>query len=425
MEVEKNCSANMDTPLNGNLNKHPKSCNSPKDNLYPPSYYNPTISMTNSSSYRIIYLPKAGKVDVKAKEAILITSALLLLGFSLFQFYKKWVKHYRDINQGSFTSYYYKYNAESLPVMESPKINRKDSARMNWKKLGAAVSINARMRAIRTRKQLEDARINDPLIYDNLNLSNRNSSSSFRRKSTPVPRPQKWALVRSVVVSDDEKGANKSRRFQQIPGTEPKYTSNKSITSGRGRTASRVRTALNRRALITTRDRIKSRSLDDTTVSKPFTNYYQPQDKVYEDENDVFTAPSLRKQSKENTKRSSVVISSKSPSIYNCSSSEISFVVQANGSDKIVIEDRRKSEPLSNILSPASKTEGHTEDKKCKIHYVQETRPEMSSTEGTSNLESNGETLKKDIDTNMLLKPVKATDTWVKLPNTNDASELV
>ena len=425
MEVPKDYSANMDTPLNGNLNKHPRSCNNPKDNLYPSSYYNPTIPMNNSSSYRIIYLPKAGKVDVKAKEAILITSALLLLGFSLFQFYKKWVKHYRDINQGSFTSYYYKYNAEALPVMESPNISRKDSARMNWKKLGAAVSINSRMRAIRVRKQLEEARITDPLIYDNLKVSNRNCGSSFRRKSAPVPRPQKWALIRSAVVSDDEKGASKSRRFQQVPATEQKYTSSRSVTPGRGRTASRVRTVLNRRALITTRDRIKSRSLDDNTVSKPFANYYQPQDKVYDDENDVFTAPSLRKQNKENAKRSSVAISSKSPSIYNCSSSEISFIVQANGSDKIVVEDRRKSEPLSNILSPASGTKGHTEDEKCKIRYVQETRPDMSSTERVSNLESSGETLKKDLDTNMLLKPVKATDTWVKLSNTKDASELV
>ena len=416
----------MDTPLNGNLNKHAKSCSNQQDNLYPPSYYNPAISMNNSSSYRIIYLPKAGKVDVKAKEAILITSALLLLGFSLFQFYKKWVKHYRDINQGSFTSYYYKYNAESLPVMESPNISRKDSARMNWKKLGAAVSINARMRAIRARKQLEEARINDPLIYDNLKLSNRNSSSSIRRKSAPVPRPQKWALIRSAVVSDDEKSSTKSRRFQQIPATEQKYTSSRSVTSARGRVAaSRVRKVLDRRAIITTRDRIKSRSLDDTVISKPFVNYYQPQDKAFDDENDVFTAPSLRKENKENGKRSSVVISSKSPSIYNCSSSEISFMVQENGTDRIVIEDRRKSEPLSNILSPASGTKGHPEDEKCKLLYVQETCPDMSSNEGNSNFESSGETLKKDLDTNMPSKPVKATETWVKIPNRTDASELV
>ena len=73
---------------------------------------NSLIPFNNSKSRQndqILHGEGVTKIDIKVKEVILVSSALLLLAFSLVQFYKKWVKHYRDINQGSFTSYYYHY----------------------------------------------------------------------------------------------------------------------------------------------------------------------------------------------------------------------------------------------------------------------------------------------------------------------------
>ena len=130
-----------------------------------------------------------------------------MLAFSLVQFYKKWVKHYRDINQGSFTSYYYKYERDSLPVLNSPSLHRSESGKKNWTKLGTAISINARIRAIHARKKLDDANTIDPLIHDNV-LSTSFSSSRNNSIRKPIPRPKKWNLVRTIVQPDDKLDIN-------------------------------------------------------------------------------------------------------------------------------------------------------------------------------------------------------------------------
>ena len=413
----------MDTNQNGNMNQQPKGCNNPKEVIFQPSYYNPPIPLSNNSSYRIIYMPKPGKIDVKAKEAILIASALLLLGFSLFQFYKKWVKHYRDINQGSFTSYYYKYNSGSLPVMNSPTLNRRDSARVNWKKLGAAVSVNARIRAIRARKQLEDARTNDPLLYDN--ISSNKSSSSFRRKSVPVkPRPTKWALVRTIVQPDEEE--NRINRNRKNASAESRYTSNKSIISCRDKVAqSRIKSALNKRSIQAGRERIKSRSLDDTASSKPFQSYIPPQNNFPHDENDVFTPPQLTSQNDVSNKRASVAFSLKSQSIYNGDISQTAYLGQEHDSENIIIEDRRKSEPLSHNISVSLETEEPNTGEKCKIQYIKENVVTNTSTKESYRIESKEETVSKGSYQEKGSKMLKTSDSWIKLPSTIDTSELV
>ena len=430
----------METHFNKNLNQPPRGCSKPSKSIYNIPYYNPSASLSNNASYRIIYLPKAGKIDVKAKEAILITSALLLLGFSLFQFYKKWVKHYRDINQGSFTSYYYKYNSGS--IMDSPSLTRKDSARVNWKKVGAAISVNARIRAIRTHKQLEEARLNDPLLNDNLKLSSEGkTNASSRRKSASAAKPTKWALVRTIVQHDEEKGTNKNshqrRRkpdgsFDDIESTgrisqnstkDPTYTSNKSITSCRDRAmTSNIKPSMNRITLQTSRSRIKSRSLDDNTEDKHFGSYYQPNNGLYNGEIDVFTASNVINKTRTNKKRSSVTITSKSPSNHN---GNITLKISSdheNDLDTILTDDRRKSETLSHNSPRTQKTEQDIPDEKCKMHYVQETLTCNSSAERACTVELMEDDSNKDVDKRRRLD---AADSWIKLPSVVDASQIV
>ena len=435
----------MEAHLNGNLNQPPTGCSKQDDGLYNTPYYNPSVALSNNASYRIIYLPKAGKIDVKAKEAILITSALLLLGFSLFQFYKKWVKHYRDINQGSFTSYYYKYNSGSLPVMDSPSLKRKDSARVNWNKLGAAISVNARIRAIKTHRQLEDARLSDPLLAGSLKLSSSGKpNSSFRRKSgpatmksAPANRPTKWGLVRTLVQTDDEKGTNKSvpqrRRNQEgtfddidtpsirISGNstkDPGYTSNKSIPSCRDRiVTSHVKPLTYRTALQTRRERIKSRSLDDNTEDKHFDRYYQPQNRFNDDESEVFTASNIINKSKGAPKRSSVVNTSNSSSIHNGNITQKVSSCHEDDLDTIVTDYRSKSEVLSHNTPIPNED---IIDEKCKIHYIEETA--IPSLDRASPVELKEDDSHKDADKRIRLQ---ATDSWIKLPSIMDASQIV
>ena len=171
---------------------------------------NSLIPFNNSKGRQndqILHSEGVTKIDIKVKEVILVSSALLLLAFSLVQFYKKWVKHYRDINQGSFTSYYYKYERDSLPVLNSPSLHRSESGKKNWKKLGTAITINARIRAIHARKKLDDAKMIDPLIHDNV-LSTSFSSSRNNSIRKPIPRPKKWNLVRTIVQPDDKSDIN-------------------------------------------------------------------------------------------------------------------------------------------------------------------------------------------------------------------------
>ena len=171
---------------------------------------NSLIPFNNSKSRQndqILQSKGVTKIDIKVKEVILVSSALLLLAFSLVQFYKKWVKHYRDINQGSFTSYYYHYERDSLPVLNSPSLHRTESGKKNWTKLGTAITINARIRAIHARKKLEDAKTIDPLIHDNL-LPTSFSSSRNNSIRKPIPRPKKWSLVKTILQPDDKLDIN-------------------------------------------------------------------------------------------------------------------------------------------------------------------------------------------------------------------------
>ena len=171
---------------------------------------NSLIPFNNSKSRQndqILHGEGVTKIDIKVKEVILVSSALLLLAFSLVQFYKKWVKHYRDINQGSFTSYYYHYERDSLPVLNSPSLHRAESGKKNWRKLGTAITINARIRAIHARKKLEDAKTIDPLIHDNL-LPTSFSSSRNNSIRKPIPRPKKWSLVKTIIQPDDKLDKN-------------------------------------------------------------------------------------------------------------------------------------------------------------------------------------------------------------------------
>ena len=173
----------------------------------------PFNSSKSRQNDQILHSEGITKIDIKVKEVILVSSALLLLAFSLVQFYKKWVKHYRDINQGSFTSYYYKYERDSLPVLNSPSLHRSESGKKNWTKLGTAITINARIRAIHARKKLDDAKTIDPLNHDNL-LPTSFSSSRNNSIRKPIPRPKKWNLVRTIVQPDDKLDINRETNNQ-------------------------------------------------------------------------------------------------------------------------------------------------------------------------------------------------------------------
>ena len=96
-------------------------------------------SFTQSNNGSIVSTPWApgrdSGSDLKAKEVILVTLALLLLITSLCLFYKNWKKNYRDINQLPYYSYMYK--CESPPPQVTRVATRTPA--MHWAKAAAAI----------------------------------------------------------------------------------------------------------------------------------------------------------------------------------------------------------------------------------------------------------------------------------------------
>ena len=79
--------------------------------------------------------------DIKAKEIILVSMALMLLATSLCLFYKNWKKNYRDINQLPYYSYMYKIESPPPTVTRAPAVTRGQSKApiMHWAKAAAAI----------------------------------------------------------------------------------------------------------------------------------------------------------------------------------------------------------------------------------------------------------------------------------------------
>ena len=225
-------------------------------------------------------------VDIKAKEAILVTLALLLLTFSLVQFYKKWVKHYRDINQGSFNSYYYTVNNQnSIPTLSSPGglQSQERDGKKNWNKLGAAITVNARVKALSARQKLEEAKTRDPLIKDSL-LTCTLASSRKSSIRPPSATPTKWNLVKTLVQVDNVGKDPAKHRDRELNASTKLPTVTvliDGIESERGKSPGKryvgnltgpdMNTGYSGRLLIPPnleqiprRKRIKSRSLDNT-----------------------------------------------------------------------------------------------------------------------------------------------------------------
>ena len=97
--------------------------------------------ITNATdSWQDLY-PVRRKVDVSAKEVILVTLALMLLATSLCLFYKNWKKNYRDINQLPYYSYMYKDESPEPPVSGVPLVAAQNKPVMNWAKAAAAVAL--------------------------------------------------------------------------------------------------------------------------------------------------------------------------------------------------------------------------------------------------------------------------------------------
>ena len=77
---------------------------------------------------------KVSGYDIKVKEIILVSMALMLLATSLCLFYKNWKKNYRDINQLPYYSYMYKI--ESPPPVTRPPVK---TPIMHWAKAAASI----------------------------------------------------------------------------------------------------------------------------------------------------------------------------------------------------------------------------------------------------------------------------------------------
>ena len=97
-------------------------------------------SFTQSNNGSIVSSPGApgrdSVSDLKAKEVILVTLAMLLLITSLCLFYKNWKKNYRDINQLPYYSYMYKCESPPPPV---PRVVATRAPVMHWAKAAAAI----------------------------------------------------------------------------------------------------------------------------------------------------------------------------------------------------------------------------------------------------------------------------------------------
>ena len=109
---------------------NPFHCGQDEKNIQYSSYFSNNVSSTTYPQMRI------SGADIKVKELILVTLALLLLVTSLCLFYKNWKKNYRDINQLPYYSYMYKI--ETPP----PTVTRVVPARapvMHWAKAAAAI----------------------------------------------------------------------------------------------------------------------------------------------------------------------------------------------------------------------------------------------------------------------------------------------
>ena len=90
----------------------------------------------NESLYSTSY-PKlrVSGADIKAKEIVLVSMALMLLATSLCLFYKNWKKNYRDINQLPYYSYMYKIESPPPTVTRAPV----KAPIMHWAKAAAAI----------------------------------------------------------------------------------------------------------------------------------------------------------------------------------------------------------------------------------------------------------------------------------------------
>ena len=417
-----------------NSNPSSRACNDVPDNVYSRHYLSPPMgSNNNDSTNAIFYRPRFGKIDVKAKEIILLASALLLLAFSLFQFYKKWVKHYRDINQGSFTSYYYKYESGSLPVLaDSPEMHRKNSARKNWNKLGAAVTVKARIRAINARRKLDEAKNQDPLIQDTLfgstSTSGRKSSSSFRKSS----RPTKWGLVKTI-ATDFSTGENiyppRGKSGSVCVDIEKPHTGSMNNTFEGNKLSGKIDLEKNLHPTIhrpvyskwstgsrTTRPpkraRLKSRSLDTTEdkycIISSRNSLYDSM--VFDDVLPIY--PPMANRCK------NVV---KSPSIHNGDIAKKVFAEQKN-SDQFLNESKKYNPRSRNIYKSQEIEKGR--DEKVNITYNYPEIPTLTSTEKivcTSLKDGNTKTFQSDPHHINL----PTSDSWLKISSMDDASQIV
>ena len=94
-------------------------------------------SFTQNNNGSTVSNPRDPGADIKAKEVILVTLALLLLITSLCLFYKNWKKNYRDINQLPYYSYMYK--CESPPPPPVTIVPPTRAPVMHWAKAAAAI----------------------------------------------------------------------------------------------------------------------------------------------------------------------------------------------------------------------------------------------------------------------------------------------
>ena len=79
---------------------------------------------------------KVSGYDIKVKEIILVSMALMLLATSLCLFYKNWKKNYRDINQLPYYSYMYKIESPTPTVVTRAPVK---APIMHWAKAAAAI----------------------------------------------------------------------------------------------------------------------------------------------------------------------------------------------------------------------------------------------------------------------------------------------
>ena len=96
-----------------------------------------SYTSTNGSLVPSTTWPKLREsgADIKVKEIVLISMALMLLVTSLCLFYKNWKKNYRDINQIPYYSYIYKVDTPPATVTRAPV----NTPIMHWAKAAAAI----------------------------------------------------------------------------------------------------------------------------------------------------------------------------------------------------------------------------------------------------------------------------------------------